>query len=125
ESLQSIFEIEASEFWSTHFHFEKPSIAHSKQLGNESINNLIINAVIPFCYSYGRHIGSKVLQHKSIEWLHQINPEKNKYTTIWEQSKYVFANAGQTQGLIELNNSYCSKNKCVHCKIGLTLMKIE
>jgi hypothetical protein len=125
ESLQSIFEIEASEFWSTHFHFEKPSIAHSKQLGIESINNLIINAVIPFCYSYGKHIGSKILQDKSIEWLHQIKPEKNKYTTIWEQSKYEFANAGETQGLIELNNSYCSKNKCIHCKIGSTVMKIQ
>jgi hypothetical protein len=123
-SLQSIFEIEASDFWSTHFHFEKPSIAHSKQLGIESINNLIINAVIPFCYSYGKHIGSKILQDKSIEWLCQIKAEKNKYTAIWKQSNYEFSDAGETQGLIELNNAYCAKNKCVHCKIGSTVMKI-
>ena len=125
ESLQLIFSIEASEFWTTHFHFEKSSNANSKLLGIESINNIIINVVIPFCYAYGKHIGSKTLQDKSIEWLNQIKPEKNKYTEIWEQSNYKFSNAGETQGLIELNNMYCVKNKCIHCKIGSSVMKMQ
>ena len=125
ENLQAIFNTEASEFWTTHFHFEKSSNTTTKILGIESINNLIINAVIPFCYAYGKHIGSKTLQEKSIEWLNQIKPEKNKYTEIWEQSNYEFSNSGETQGLIELNNRYCLKNKCVHCNIGSTVMKIQ
>jgi len=125
ESLQLIFSIEASEFWTTHFHFEKSSNANSKLLGIESINNIIINVVIPFCYAYGKHIGSKTLLDKSIEWLNQIKPEKNKYTEIWEQSNYKFSNAGETQGLIELNNRYCVKNKCIHCKIGSSVMKMQ
>jgi len=125
ESLQLIFSIEASEFWTTHFHFEKSSNANSKLLGIESVNNIIINVVIPFCYAYGKHIGSKTLQDKSIEWLNQIKPEKNKYTEIWEQSNYKFSNAGETQGLIELNNLYCVKNKCIHCKIGSSVMKMQ
>jgi hypothetical protein len=125
ESLQLIFSIEASEFWTTHFHFEKSSNANSKLLGIESINNIIINVVIPFCYAYGKHIGSKTLIDKSFEWLNQIKPEKNKYTEIWEQSNYKFSNAGETQGLIELNNRYCIKNKCIHCKIGSSVMKMQ
>jgi hypothetical protein len=125
ESLQLIFSIEASEFWTTHFHFEKSSNANSKLLGIESINNIIINVVIPFCYAYGKHIGSKTLLDKSIEWLNQIKPEKNKYTEIWEQSNYKFSNAGETQGLIELNNMYCVKNKCIHCTIGSSVMKMQ
>jgi hypothetical protein len=52
-------------------------------------------------------------------------PEKNKYTEIWEQSNYKFSNAGETQGLIELNNMYCIKNKCIHCKIGSSVMKMQ
>jgi hypothetical protein len=125
ESLQLIFSVEASEFWTTHFHFEKSSNANSKLLGIESINNIIINVVIPFCYAYGKYIGSKTLLDKSIEWLNQIKPEKNKYTEIWEQSNYKFSNAGETQGLIELNNMYCVKNKCIHCKIGSSVMKMQ
>ena len=125
ENLQSIFTTEASDYWTTHFHFEKTSTCSPKLLGNESINNIIINAVIPFCYAYGKHIGSIILQNKSIEWLNQIKAEKNKYTDIWEQSNYQFSNAAETQGLIELNNSYCTKNKCIHCKIGSTVMKLQ
>ena len=125
ENLQSIFMTEASDYWTTHFHFEKTSTCSPKLLGNESINNIIINAVIPFCYAYGKHIGSIILQNKSIEWLNQIKAEKNKYTDIWEQSNYQFSNAAETQGLLELNNSYCAKNKCVHCKIGSTVMKLQ
>ncbi len=125
ENLQSIFTTEASEFWTTHFHFEKPSTNSPKLLGIESINNIIINTVIPFCYAYGKYIGSVMLEEKSVEWLNQINAEKNKYTGIWEQSNYKFLNAAETQGLLELNNSYCAKNKCVHCKIGSTVMKLQ
>lgn len=125
ESLQSIFSTEASEFWINHFHFEKSSTINSKLLGIESINNLIINAVIPFCYSYGKQIGNKNLQEKSIKWLNEIKPEKNKYTEIWDQSNFKFSNAAETQGLIELNNIYCSKNKCIHCKIGSSVMKMQ
>ena len=120
-----IFTTEASDYWTEHFHFEKTTIANTKLLGTESINNIIINTVIPFCYAYGKHIGNKLLEEKAIDWLNQIKAEKNKYTEIWNQSNYKFSNAGETQGLIELNNNYCSKNKCVYCKIGATVMKLE
>ena len=125
ESLRKLFTTEASGFWITHFHFESRSEPITKQLGNDSINSIIINTVIPFCYAYGKHIGNTTIKNKAIEWLTQLPAEKNKYVKNWSYPIFKFSNALQTQGLIQLNNSYCAKNRCIHCKIGCNILNIQ
>ncbi len=125
KNLRKLFTTEASEFWTTHFHFESTSEPIAKQLGNDSINSIIINTVIPFCYAYGKHIDNSIIQNKAVEWLKQLPAEKNKYVNNWGHPVYNFSNALQTQGLIQLNNSYCAKNRCIHCKIGCKILNIS
>ena len=125
DQLRNLFSTEASEFWSSHFHFESASKPSLKQLGEDSINSLILNLVAPFCYTYGNHIGKIEIQMKATEWLLLLPPEKNKYTKSWNDNFYTFTNAAETQGLIQLNKFYCSNNRCIHCKIGCSILNIS
>lgn len=124
ENLYKIFNVEASEYWTTHFHFENNAAPKMKLLGRESIDNIIINTIIPFCYAYGMHIGNKALLEKSIGWMNEMPAENNKFTRSWSKSNYKFRNAGDTQGLLQLNQKFCSMNKCVYCKIGSTILNL-
>ncbi|MEI6435094.1 MAG: DUF2851 family protein, partial [Bacteroidota bacterium] len=46
-------EIFTSEYWDTHYMFDKPSVFSRKVLGRDSVKLLIINGIAPFLFFYG------------------------------------------------------------------------
>ncbi|MFM7015649.1 MAG: DUF2851 family protein [Bacteroidota bacterium] len=125
EDVKKLLITEASDYWATHYHFEKSTQPIVKHLGEESINGIIINCIVPFCYAYGLQIGNHEIQRKAHEWLKQLPAEKNKFTKLWNNASVQFINSSETQGLIQLNNSYCMKDKCVYCKIGSSILNLN
>lgn len=124
EEIKKIYNVKASGFWDNHYHFEKSqtrSIA-SKKLGNSAINLILINAIIPFLFIYGKYHNQPKYQEKALDWLMQLPPEKNHIT-----KKYIFRgfpcnHALQSQALIQLRENYCKKKKCLECHIGHALL---
>jgi hypothetical protein len=55
--LYGIFEVQVSEYWQTHYQFDKVSPKKRKALSASFIDLLIINTIIPFRFAYGRSIG--------------------------------------------------------------------
>ena len=51
--IRRLFQVAASPYWNTHFRFNLPSPDQVKHLGNEAIDNLIINTLVPFVFVYG------------------------------------------------------------------------
>ena len=53
KELGKLFEnLPVNRYWETHFRFEKAAQAASRQLGKESINNILLNTVTFFIFSY-------------------------------------------------------------------------
>ncbi len=51
DKLKELFKVQASKYWNAHYNFNKESKRNSKkELGETSINTLIINVVIPFLF---------------------------------------------------------------------------
>ncbi len=122
--LQNLFNINCSSYWNYHYtFFDNPSDFDEKKLGKQTIDNIIINTIIPIFFSYGWHHNDDELKLKSINWLHQIKPEKNKITKEWEILLIENKSAFDSQALIELTNSYCSKKKCLECAVGNNILK--
>ena len=123
-SLKKLFKVQASEYWNLHYSFNKPSPRNSKkELGEKSINTLIINVVIPFLFVYGEKQNKEHLKNRAIEFLEQLPAENNSILTKWKKLGIEVHSAFESQALLQLKNIYCEKKKCLNCQIGVKLIK--
>ena len=122
--LKKLFEVTASEYWNSHYNFNKLSKRNSeKALGETSVNTLIINVVIPFLFVYGEKQNRENLKNRALEFLEQLPPERNSVITNWEKLGIEVRSAFETQSLLQLKNIYCKKKKCLNCQIGVKIVK--
>ena len=124
ESMRELFNVHASEYWNSHYNFNKLSKRNSKkELGEKSINTLIINVVIPFLFVFGEKQNKHHLKNRALEFLEQLPPESNSVITKWKDLGINSRSAFETQALLQLKNIYCEKKKCLNCQIGVKLVK--
>lgn len=123
EELSEVFNVTASEYWNDHYSFDKFSKGKPKQLGETSRHLLIINAVLPFLFVYGRSVADDDLCNKALNFYEQLPPESNSVVSGWKETSIPITSAWHTQALIGLKTMYCDKRKCLNCRIGNKLMK--
>ena len=119
KELQELFNVHVSEYWNSHYQFgEKGKNSTPKKLGINTVNNILINVVVPFIFVYGRSTQNEQLISKSLMILENIKAENNSIIRNWAELGLKPNNAMETQSLIELKNNYCSQKKCLNCSIG-------
>jgi len=116
------FHTEASGFWDTHYHFDRLSEPFQKTLGKTAASLLVINAVVPVLFAWGKRNGNQDLMQKAISFLEAMPPEENQITRAWEKAGVTVSNAADAQSLIQLYRQYCEKKYCLRCAIGNKLM---
>ncbi len=121
--LKQYMNTDVSEYWQTHYIFDKSSKQKTKQLGSDAINNIIINTVVPFLFVYGKHKGEEKYIERALTYLEQTIGEKNAIITKWKQLTIKADTAYATQALLQLKNEYCTNKKCLNCSIGNYLIK--
>jgi hypothetical protein len=122
EEVFALFECQASEYWDTHYLFDRTSRNRIKCLGKEAIELVIINAVVPLVFTYGQSISRQELKDRSMDLLRQLPGEKNAMMRNWADLGMPVSDAWNTQALIELKENYCDKRKCLHCVIGNSIL---
>jgi len=122
--LTVLFEAKPSAFWDTHYTFDSTSPPSVKKPGTESIHTLIINTVIPFLFIYGKMSGNEELQEKAIRLLSTLPPENNRILRRWETYGIKADSAFMSQGIIQMNNLYCARKKCLACSIGIRVVTV-
>lgn len=122
-TYHTLFGAEASEYWNTHYTFDKLSASRRKTLGLSSIDLLIINLVAPMLVAYGRWKNDTAMIEKAVDLLMQLKSENNTYTRNWAEIGIFAVNAATSQSLIELKTQYCDTKKCLSCAIGIQLLK--
>ncbi|MBX9850213.1 MAG: DUF2851 family protein [Cytophagaceae bacterium] len=121
---ECLSEIEVSSYWKEHYTFgNKSTLIKNKGLGEDSIENIIINSIAPFLFVYGKERKENEYVFRAMHLLENISPEKNKIISLWKKSGMDIDNALQSQGAIELYNSYCLKKNCLSCEIGASILK--
>lgn len=121
QDINTIFQVETSEFWKTHYTFSKASKSSKKIISKSFIDLLLINTLIPLKFSYSKYQG-KSNEDAVLELVLNISSEKNSIVEKFNSIKNVSQNAMQSQALIQLKNEYCDKNKCLKCAIGNKLL---
>jgi len=149
DQIRSFFETETSRYWHNHFVFGKlisdetplPIPApldlpwrerlsgksgpeqEGRRMGRTSVENILINTVAPILFAYGRSKDEEKYLIRSQEILDLCPAESNKIISNWERLKQKSISAFDSQALIQLYNGYCIEKKCLHCMIGLKLIR--
>ena len=120
--LRLYFQVEASDYWHTHYSFGKRSTKSRKYLGDSSCNVILINTVVPMFFVYGQKTGQEKFCERAMQLLESLKPERNAIITEFEKAGIFPANAFDSQALIQLRRAYCERGKCLYCKIGYRIL---
>jgi hypothetical protein len=118
ESIRELLDVRPSDYWTSHYQFNRKSLVREKKLGIQAIDSLIINAVVPVIFTYGRAVKGSSHKAYSLELLQSLPAEVNSIITAWKRNKIPAFNAMESQALLQLKNVYCDNKRCLQCTIG-------
>jgi hypothetical protein len=121
KQLRNLFLVSASDYWQTHYNFDKAGDPRPKSAGQCFADVLVINAWSPLLFEYGVQHGCQTYKERAVEFLRRLPPEYNKITRLWG-ADYRPQNAAQSQALIQLYNEHCTKKDCLRCQLGYQLL---
>jgi len=118
-----LLKVETSKYWESHYSFTSLSSKRKKVLTKQFIDLLLINTIIPLKFVYQKYIG-KLKEEHILQLIQEIKPEKNSIIDKFNALEISSSNAFESQALLQLKNEYCTKQKCLQCAIGNSLLKV-
>ena len=125
QKITTLLKTSPSEYWDTHYLLNEVSPKRTKKLGSSTIQNIIINTVVPFKFAYGKHKNDDSMQQNAFDLLEKSSPENNSIIKKWNVLGINSKNSFQTQALLQLKNEFCNKKLCLSCSVGYKLLKNE
>jgi len=117
EDFYELFKVSTSEFWKTHYTFQKESKPSTKIVSKSFVDLLLINTILPIKFSYAKQKGEEI-DSEIIKIAAAITSEKNNIISAFNNLKKVSKSSLDSQALIQLKTEYCDKNKCLKCAVG-------
>ena len=121
--VKALFDVAASDYWNTHWRFGVPTESTPKHLGDATADILMINAVAPLLFCYGKLHKDESVCETAIQFLEDTEAEDNAVIRHFAQCGIKAENAMQTQALLHLFNLYCKRKRCLECRIGHVLLR--
>ena len=120
--VKSMFNVAASEYWKTHYRFGTPTESKPKHLGDSTADVLMINAVAPLLFCYGKLHKDDSVCETAMQFLEETEAEDNAIIRHFTQCGITAENAMQTQALLHLYSYFCKRKRCLECRIGNVLL---
>ena len=113
------FNVAIDGYWAAHYQIgKKTTNHHTKKLATSFIGQLVINAIVPLLFAYGKVNNDEKLKTKALDLLESLAAEKNHISKIYTDIGITIKTAAQSQSYIQLYQQYCTHKKCLHCAIG-------
>jgi hypothetical protein len=125
EEIASIFTVPQSEYWTRHYTFLKNAKDPVNPIGHSSITMIIVNTVVPLLVAYGKWRDDQRYVDRALAIMEQAPGESNTIISKWKSLGLKCKNAFDSQALIELQNNYCAKKRCLDCSIGVSLINLR
>ncbi len=122
DTLRRMLQAEPGPYWTTHYRFDAATAPKAKPLGPATVDQLLINAVVPLLFVLGRARGNQELRDRAIDLLERLPPEHNALLDQWAARGVVADSAARGQALLELHARYCVPRRCLSCGFGRHLI---
>lgn len=124
KEMEKFFDQPAASYWDNHYKFDTATEkAPRKRVGKMQARSLIINAWVPLLFLYGSVHGQQKYKDQALNLLMQVPAEDNAIIRRMKGVGLVPRNASESQALLQMNNEYCRRRKCLECGIGYQILK--
>ncbi len=123
--IKSLLNVTANDYWHYHYRPDEPAPYKPKKPGEQMVNNIIINTIVPIVFAFGDLYQKSLYKEKAIKWLTEMNAENNSITRQFTETGVRSKTAFDTQSVLELKASYCDQRRCLDCAVGNALLKRE
>ena len=120
--VKALFDVKASEYWETHYRLGVIAESKPKHLGEATADVLMINAVAPLLFCYGKLHKDESMCETAMQFLEDTEAEDNAIIRHYVQCCITAENAMQTQALLHLYSYFCKRKRCLECRIGNVLL---
>ena len=120
--LYQVFNVGVSEYWETHYNFDRESSKKMKKLSKSFVDLLVVNTIIPLQFAYARSRQKEITQDL-IDLANSIPSEKNVIIDKFKTFGIVSENVYESQALLQLKKEYCDLKKCLDCAVGHFILK--
>lgn len=123
KDLMPLFSVKPSAYWAYHYQFFKKQRREIPAMGRMSIENLVINTIVPLLVAYGKAKDEQRYVDRAVALLETTPAEVNTILRSWDLLGVKSRTAFDSQALIELHNSFCARRRCLDCNIGFFLLQ--
>lgn len=125
KALKALFtDVKVNPYWEDHYRFDVVSPPSPKNIGEASVDILLLNTMALFLFSYGKYNQQQHFINRSLQLLEYLPCENNKIITDFTNLGVKIKTAFESQALIELKNNYCNYKKCLQCGVGNRILKL-
>jgi hypothetical protein len=121
--LVKLLSVTQSEYWTRHYLFARPIEEEIPGLGQMSVENIIVNTVVPLMVAYGKSKDDQDMVDRAVNILQEVSGEENSIIRKWNTLGIKSKTAFDSQALIELHNNFCLRKRCLDCSIGSSLVR--
>ncbi|MCL2415004.1 MAG: DUF2851 family protein [Bacteroidales bacterium] len=119
----SLLQVDISDYWKTHYVFDKLSVEKPKELGVFTQHSIFINTIIAFLFAFGKLRDKPDICERALGFLQDLPAENNRIIQQWKTCGMIVDNASDSQALLMLKKNYCDLKRCLRCSIGIELLK--
>lgn len=117
--IREIFRKTPHPYWEKHYRFDYPAGKKQSSVITDSFMDiLLINAVAPMIFHYGKSTDDLLYTDRAFTLLEQISSEHNSIIDTWQNLGLRSEKAFDSQALLQLRSEYCNKKRCLECSIG-------
>ncbi|MFN8277307.1 MAG: DUF2851 family protein [Chitinophagales bacterium] len=118
EKILQLFQVSLHGYWQHHARFGQPLARPLTQLGSATRDSLLINAVAPLLFVYGKRYDEERKCELALDLLRHTPPENNSVIRHFKQMGVRISSAQNSQALLQLQQHYCDKKRCLYCDVG-------
>jgi hypothetical protein len=120
--MRALLSVKASSYWNSHYLFGKEVTRTTAQAGKQSVDLLIINAIVPLLFVFGKIKQQPERCSRAADILENLPPEENSIVTDFAEAGLRPESSFASQALIELRTVWCRYHRCLDCLIGSSLI---
>ena len=109
--LALAFQAKQSSYWQTHYQIGKAANGKVAALGRTSVENILVNTVVPLLVAYSQAKDNRNLLDKALQLLENLPAEQNHITEKWNNLGLKVKSSFDSQAVIELYNGFCIPKK--------------
>ena len=110
-------------YWHNHTCLGGTETTGNGGMKQRQLDVIIINAVVPTLYIYGKHRNNSAICSKAEDLLYHIKAEENSIVKKWKEKGVTVECAADSQAIIQLEKMYCRTCNCTKCRIAYHYIK--